>query len=494
MLIKGGFGCGKSIIAAAMSQKILENLKKDEKLFYICYDPRSELLNQMEKNIQKKFVDKVTPFPNKEGHKLTEIIKRITEQERSKNINIVIDEYNDEDLDESEAERLNKIFNESLEQAFIVLIAQAIEIERVINKMTQKKNRFDLLRKSMTTHYLTWNMRNSVEIHKLVETTKEVLQEEKTIFTNPKDSKTRDQLIKRERPISNEFLLMQENQQELEFEPKSEVKGHSAEISNNFQIGLDEAHAIIGSPVLNDTDGNTTESIFAYAQVEEIGHKVETGKPVLFELVDHEDFQKNLSLLGIFEQVGRISSKYVVLHFHTETSEIPSAVRFALERVSNIPKKVTSSYKEFKLPEVSILVCSYPQFRGLEHPIITVLIDRDIYFVQHYLVEVLARCTSQLYIIVLQKSLILKKVTDEWKNKESVDQWKTKICTNNYQAERCKFLVKESDKTIHVIVKSESYNELDEEFERLSTSKDETIKYNAKQRAKEVNDQRYQFL
>ena len=221
-------------------------------------------------------------------------------------------------------------------------------------------------------------------------------------------------------------MSIQGNQQELEFEPKPEIKGHSVEISKNSRLGLDEAHAIIGSPVLNDNDGNTTEISFAYAKVEEIGHKIETGKPVLFELADDEEFQKNLSLAAIFEQVG-ISSKYVVLHFHTETSAIPSAVRFALEHVNRITKKVTSSYKEFKLQGESILVCSYPTLRGLEHPIITVLIDRDIYFVQHCLVEMLARCTSQLYVIVLQKSLILEKVTDEWKNKGLVNQWKTKV-------------------------------------------------------------------
>ena len=490
MIFKGGFGCGKSIIAAAMLQKILENLKEDEKLFYICYDPRSELLSQMEKNIQKTFEDKVTPFPNKEGYKLSEIIKHITEQEKAKKINLVVDEYDGEDLDESEAEILNKVFNESFEKAFIVLIAQPIEIERVVNKITQKKNRFDLLRKSMATHYLTWNMRNSVEIHQLVETTKEVLKGEKTIFTNPKDSKASGQLIKRECPISNEFVSIQENQQEPEFEPKPEVKGHSAEISSNSRIGLDEAHAIIGSQVLNDTDGNTTESSFAYVKVEEIGHKIETRKPVLFELVHQKEFYKNLSLGAIFERVGKISSKYVVLHFHTETSAIPSAVRFAFEHVHSKPKKVITSYKDFQLPEESILVCSYPKFRGLEHPIITVLIDLDIYFLQHYLVEMLARCTSQLYVIVLQNSSVLEKVTDEWKNKGLVDNWKTTICTSDFIIEPWKFHMKESDKIIDVIFKTESYNKLDEKFKRLSTSKDETIKYNTEQRAKEVIKQK----
>ena len=39
----------------------------------------------------------------------------------------VIDEYDGEDLDKSEAETLNKIFNGSLEEAFIVVIAQPIK-------------------------------------------------------------------------------------------------------------------------------------------------------------------------------------------------------------------------------------------------------------------------------------------------------------------------------------------------------------------------------
>ena len=255
-------------------------------------------------------------------------------------------------------------------------------------------------------------------------------------------------------------------------------------------MGLDEAHAIIGSQVLNDTDGNTTVSSFAYGKVEEIGHKIQTGKPILFELVHQEEFYKNLSLAAIFKKVGTISSKYVVLHFHTETSAVPSAVRFAFEHVNREPKRVITSYKDFKLIEESILVCSYPTFRGLEHPIITVLIDSDIYFVQHYLVEMLARCTSQLYVIVLQNSSILEKVTYEWKNEGLVDNWKTTICTNDFQAEPLKFRMEESNKIIEVIFKTETYNKLDEEFKKLSTIKDETIKYNTEQQAKEVIDQK----
>ena len=109
MIIKGGFGCGKSIVAAAMLEKIAENLKNDEKLFHICYDARSELLNKIVKNTQGNC--KVTPFQNKDGLLLSAIIDQITKAYRSEKINLLVDEYNGEDLDTSEAEKLNKVFN-----------------------------------------------------------------------------------------------------------------------------------------------------------------------------------------------------------------------------------------------------------------------------------------------------------------------------------------------------------------------------------------------
>ena len=61
-------------------------------------------------------------------------------------------------------------------------------------------------------------------------------------------------------------------------------------------------------------------------------------------------------------------------------------------------------YEEFKSLKKSVLVYSYPTFRVLEHPKIMVVIDCDIYYVQHYLVEALARCTTDLCVVVLQNS------------------------------------------------------------------------------------------
>ena len=245
MIVKGGFGCGKSIIAAAMLQKIFKNLAEHEKLFYICYDPRSELLNQMAKNNQEKYIGKLVTLSNKVGLKLSAIIENVTKKGISEKINLVIDEYDGEDLDDLEAGKLHKVFSESLKESFILLIAQPIEKERVVDEIPQKRNQFDKL-KTMKTYDLTLNMRNSLEIHQLVEATKEVLKEEKTVFIHPKGSKRSGQLINKiesagENSNSDKNVLIQENPQQPAFESKHVFEGQPDENSSNSKMGLDEA-------------------------------------------------------------------------------------------------------------------------------------------------------------------------------------------------------------------------------------------------------------
>ena len=391
MIIKGGFGCGKSILAAAILEKIAESLKNDEKLFHICYDARSELLNKMVNNNQENF--KVTPFLNRDKLKLSKIIDQITKPDRSEKINLVVDEYDGEDLDESEAVKLNNIFSNLLKEAYVLLIAQPMEKERVINNVHQRKNRFDLLEKTMTVHHLQLNLRNSQEIHELVEATKVLLKEKQIVFIDSKDSKIGDESEERKetKPSSRseenqeskesseansiskeEILKYEEDHQEPEVEPKWEIKGQSVENHSNFKtvtyekngetsgedsssdeleveqiledyqeaeyeskaqsvknyggstMGLDEAQAIIGSSMGNYTGGNSTVSKFAHAEVDNTGHKIETGKPLLFELGDKEEFEKSLSLVAIFKKVLTTSSKHVVLHMDTKPMPFPA--------------------------------------------------------------------------------------------------------------------------------------------------------------------------
>ena len=140
MIIKGGFGCGKTVFAAAMLKKISESLRNDEKLYYICYDSRSELLSQITKDAQKRTDANITSVHNKERRYLSEIMQDILRNEKStQKINFLIDEYDGEDLDESEAIRLNEILNGPLKGTFILLIVQPIENSELYIKLTETK-------------------------------------------------------------------------------------------------------------------------------------------------------------------------------------------------------------------------------------------------------------------------------------------------------------------------------------------------------------------
>ena len=517
IIIRGGFGCGKTIIAAVMLKQISESLKIDEKLYYICYDSRSELLDQVTQDAEEKGMTNVTPFHNAERRKLSEIIKGILgKNEGTKKINFVVDEYDGEDLDESEAKSLNLIFNISLKQAFIFLIVQPIEKERTIDNINQKRNRFELL-ENMKLYQLNRVMRNSVEIHNLVKLTTDVLQKQRTIFIHKEDSnmKSESQIF---RPVSKILNIFRGNKNvtkapELgpditeeslskQVDPydypkenpgiptlgSDETKAVAAvmkgtsyggphkypeENSSIPKLGLDEAQAVSGSVKRTSGGGVKTISKFLFATADKTGHKISSKKPAFFELGKKSDFEKILSLIAIFEERKIKRGEHVVLHFDTGIKGIPDVFLFLFAHHFNMKEKVTNKYQEFKSLEKPILVCSYASFRGLEHPKITVIIDRDIYYVQHYLVETLARCTSDLYIVVLQNSVTLKEVRTKWKSNRAIRSFEIKISEDVSQREdfELAFTGSANIEMINAKFRSKYYENLREKFSQLTEDK-----------------------
>ena len=190
-----------------------------------------------------------------------------------------------------------------------------------------------------------------------------------------------------------------------------------------------------------------------------------------FELGKKSDFEKILSLIAIFEERKIKRGEHVVLQFETGIKGIPDIFLFVFAHHFNIKEKVTNKYEEFKSPEKPILVCSYSTFRGLEQPKLTVIIDRDIYYVQHYLVEALAICTSDHYVIVLQNSVTLKEVTTKWKPNQAIRPFEIKISENISQRENFELALTGSANAemVNAKFRSEYYKTLGEKFPELVT-------------------------
>ena len=125
------------------------------------------------------------------------------------------------------------------------------------------------------------------------------------------------------------------------------------------------------------------------------------------------------------------NSKHVILHFDTSNNETPILLAPVIEYLK-IDHKVTDNYRDFKYEESkSILVCNFRLFRGLEHSNVTIIIDRDIYNIQHYLVETMARCTTKLNIVVLQKSETISNIIAQWERELDgqplIEHWKVQF-------------------------------------------------------------------
>ena len=532
IIIRGGFGCGKTIIAATMLKKISENLKNNEKLYYICYDSRSELLDQMTNVAQKEGVANMTSFHNEERRNLSEIIKDILEKrESTRKVNFIVDEYDGEDLDESEAKSLNKIFNELLKQMFIIIIVQPIEKKRIINNIPQERNKFELL-ETMKVYELNRVMRNSVEIHNLVKLTTDMLRKQQTVFVHPEDQKIKSELKTSTRhesvsetntetklpksgpQITAKLTIRQRDanqypKEKLRFdeakvvpaslqgtrnrdefsEENPSIPSISPSIPSIPKLGLDEAQALSGSLKETDDGGTKTISEFLFAAAEKTGHKISSEKPKLFELADRSDFQKVASLIAIFEKREIERSEQVVLHFDTGSNEIPDIFFFIFAQHFKIEEKIANKYEQFKSLKKSVLVCSYPTFRGLEHPKITVVIDRDIYYVQHYLAETLARCTTDLCVVALQNSSTLTEVTSEWKTKEAIQQLEIEISEDESQVEDFEFTRGTNTEIINAKFRSEYYMKMEKHFLELMT-KDKNFESKMEVEARKIIKQR----
>ena len=219
--------------------------------------------------------------------------------------------------------------------------------------------------------------------------------------------------------------------------------------------------------------GKKTTTTFHYAAMDKIGHKISTKKPALCEVVAKSSFQKLICLIAIFEERKIKTGEHVVLHFDTTTNAIPDIFHFAFAHHFDIQDKVTNNYKAFRSREKSILVCSYSKFRGLEHTKITVVLDRNIYYVQHYLVETLARCTTDLCVVVLKNSSTLKEITAEWKRKQVIEQWNVEISEDAAAGENFKTELKsiKNHNIINAKFSFEYYKNLRKEFEELVTEK-----------------------
>ena len=502
LIIKGPYGCGKTIVARKKLQMLSEGFTENginEIVYFICYDPRSALANEIGSSPNVKV------HCNKKGERLSKIIRDINKEVKNENVNLIVDEYDSEDLDEREAKTLNGIFEEKFRDSFVFLIPQSMEKNREVNKEEkterEEKNMFHLLQ-TMKQVELNLVMRNPIEISNLIWVTQNFLKEEQTIYQHQKEKRSSENLtvVSQKSMDKNasgyklpttgiSTLAMQSD----EFGNKIDSEVTSQKQRSVMKIGLDEAFGLAKIPRGSNTDRNKIVNSFTYIPSEDTGHYINTCNPKLFEVVDDNTpscfFEKLLALNFVLRKLNIVKSnsnnKHVILHFNTKTEKIPTIFVSAFECLG-LSSKVTGNYQDFKYNmRKSILVCNFCSFRGLEHSNITITIEHDIYSVQHYLVEAMARCTNKLALVVLQRSEAVSRIIEKWKDglqgKSIIDWWK--IQTSAGKKRKVSYQEDQNLKLITINCCSREHEAMRRKFDQL---KIENHDFNFEQTAEEL--------
>ena len=486
LIIKGPYGCGKTIIARKKLLMLSEEFalnKRNELVYFVCYDPRSALANTIGSSANVKV------HRNKERKKLSEIIDDINKEVKNENVNLIVDEFDSEDLDEEEGEILNSNFEGKFRDAYVFLIPQSMEKDRHVSKAEktekEEKNMFHLL-KTMKQVELNLIMRNPIEISNLIWITQNFLQEQQTIYQHqqekePSNSSTiLTKTYTEEKESGNELTASTDSSAQFTESSYNTVEGvKSQEQLSVLKIGLDEAFSLVKFPRGSSGDLNKIINSFTYMASEDTGHFITTCNPKLFELVGDNaqdySFEKVLALNIALRKLNILNSnsnnKHVILHFNVRSEKIPPIFVFAFECLE-LSSKVTGNYEEFKYNKnKSILVCNFCSFRGLEHSNITIAIDYDIYCVQHYLAEAMARCTNKLAIVVLEQSETVSRIIEKWEvgldGKPLIDRWKIQVSSK--VRKKVNYHENEKLKLITVNNSSKKHDAMREKFNQHKT-------------------------
>ena len=510
IIIDGPYGSGKSIIGRTKAKMVADNLPKNDLLYYISYDSRSALLNEIQRNNPK-----IKIYPETEeqkGNKLSDMIKYILKgnkmerqhaeksNESEKKINLIIDEYDGEKLDRSEADTLNSIINKEYKKIFqdavIFLICQSMKKKRWTNDDYIDSNRFDLL-EHMQKKRLTLVMRNSIQVYNLLEVTKRSLESVATRH-NLKEKKKN---LQEGKYAQNNEEKNTNNSEEVTSEEAfaSDTVGDSAQFVG-FNLELDEALDFAKSQEARDADTRNITSMFEYEEATDIGHRGESKLPVLLEICYcGNTFQKAYALTAAFEclqiRESTANFKHVLLHFNFNNEVTKLAFKLLdLKHKSNVLDKVTYSYEDFKNEGCNkyIFVANFCTFRGLEHSRITIIVDRDIYSLQHYLVECIGRCTTYLNIVLFGTNKTLNTITQKWKegNKGNplIRNWKIIASKDRQQSSKIWEIIRsplnklrtqfwdadtQKNEIITIDSSSQEYRKLEEIFSRTSFQKKE---------------------
>ena len=438
IFLTGNYGTGKTVVALKKLDLLYEGLKEEDVIYYVNFAGKSQLhLEVMEKNKRKEKVKVI-----RGGTSLSNIVnsKILPDEEKNKtkNIHLIVDEYDSQDLSEEESESLYQIFEK--EQQFkystVLIAVQPMKIARsdsfyVAGKkreFTQEKHMLGKLKGVMKVFKLRHVMRVTVEINSLIEITQNYLNNktsqykvERKNYSGKREKNTLKLLFPTLRQESSEISNKIEKKPEPSHQNDStKSKSSSLKVVSEFSstssidtvpihfqeiIDHDELFKLTSTSIKkNKKSLQKVVTKYNYTCDSEIGHGINGPLPKLIKLSKSSDECEQIGLIAfLLLEILKIKSKRIAIIHFDKTD--PPWLQLLFKVISFFTRvTVTNDVGEFLRNSGSmVLINNYNCVKGLEFSEVLLTLDEDEYYLKHFIPEAIARCMNNLTILVRPK-------------------------------------------------------------------------------------------
>ena len=429
-IIVGGFGSGKSVVAMHQLKVLVNNAKTDIKIFYICYDTKSLHIYTMEHfvkslNINNNNVEIITK--NMDGLRkylaldeitpLSKILDFLVRKFSNYTIHLVMDEFNCEILDISEAEELKKMYDttEGLRDSTVLLIAHSLEHQRTDTSYGKKiyHSSYNYKATGMQVIVLSYCMRNPVNIFNLNKWLQDGLSNETNIVYHPTESedelRSEVKIDRTDHVKLSEFRHGNDSNNTADYISLKNPVDHKESRDLREEISLEDIAPQLSTEICNKRI--TTETTYKLQSSEDVWHSIEGNRPLLLvfdkKSSNEEDCIAKLAI-SIENLCFKKSSKAVFIANNEKSTRIFQNILQCLNKSfflygSDSNWEIMDKYGKtyHTLPEECNILTNYHGVRGIEASQVLVFIDPNDEFYWQYLVECCSRSTNILVLVTV---------------------------------------------------------------------------------------------
>ena len=448
VIIQGSYGSGKSILGLKKLELIWKNFTKNEIIFYVNYDNKSQLHTQMEINVREvlrtvsrnvQFISSfgeisklrdstVYVWQNEAGENLSTIMEKFTNAENLKmvKVNVIVEEYDGETLTQNEAAHIKKLIKTAnFKESHVIILQQPLTKKRSwsVGKDSYERESylFQELEGPFKVIKLEKTLRCTNEIYNLTKFTQNLVENNGSVF--PTD-------IDKLKPPPKQTSINVEST-ESTIPSKENVCSDPNKIGEPLEQDLDLDHTFKNLSALQNRNGGKSKIVsnFGFVCEPRKGLDITKKTPKLIEFSEQINSTSNIAVIALTLALNEFvfENKKTTL-LYTSDKE-PKILRMAIHLFPHIISKVykiesleeyevryTESLEEYlKNKETRmVFVSNFRSVNGMEFDNVLILLNRLEYYLKHFLPQMISRCNCNLNFILLPKGKEFVKRRSSW--------------------------------------------------------------------------------